>query len=234
MQKCMECNAEVDQQAFACPKCGSETLMGSYDAEDAISMVDIERKKAESGKHVDRSNELAQQGQYAEAIKEAKIALEIAPLNPNAHNNIGAFMVEQGKPKEAIPWLQKAIKLNPKHECASIWLEQARSSASIPHVSVTSKPRIQDCADRDFNNEIDKKFNFNDLLKEIQNSSYSMLALISVIIALFSGILGVIGGHIAYYNLKKTSNLYYGILLSRIAMVIGYIWIILTIIIAIS
>jgi tetratricopeptide (TPR) repeat protein len=135
----MECNAEVDQQAFVCPKCGSETLMGSYDTEDAESMIDIEKNKVESGKHVDRSNELAQQGQYAEAIKEAKIALEIAPLNPNAHNNIGACLVEQGKPKEAIPWLQKAIKLNPKHECASIWLEQARSSSSISQGHVTSK-----------------------------------------------------------------------------------------------
>lgn len=58
MKKCLECNAEVDDRAYVCPKCGGSTLMGSYSAEDALSMLDALKGQGEAAQHVDRSAQL--------------------------------------------------------------------------------------------------------------------------------------------------------------------------------
>lgn len=48
------------------------------------------------------------QGDYAHAIEECLRAIQLDPDFGNPYNDIGAYMIEQGKLEEAIPWLEKA------------------------------------------------------------------------------------------------------------------------------
>ncbi|MDQ7081659.1 MAG: tetratricopeptide repeat protein [Aquificota bacterium] len=55
---------------------------------------------------------------YDRAIELCKKAIEIDPDFGNPYNDIGAYLIEQGKFEEAIPWLYKAINApttNPRH-----------------------------------------------------------------------------------------------------------------------
>jgi Tfp pilus assembly protein PilF len=45
-----------------------------------------------------------------EAIAECKRAIEVDPSFGNPYNDIGAYLIQQGKPDEAIPWLERAIQ----------------------------------------------------------------------------------------------------------------------------
>ncbi len=50
------------------------------------------------------------QGNYEKAIRECEIALSIDPKLSIALNNIGNYLINLGKNKEAIPWFEKVIK----------------------------------------------------------------------------------------------------------------------------
>jgi Tfp pilus assembly protein PilF len=43
-----------------------------------------------------------------EATDECRRAIEIDPQFGNPYNDIGVYLTQQGKPDEAIPWLEKA------------------------------------------------------------------------------------------------------------------------------
>jgi tetratricopeptide (TPR) repeat protein len=47
-------------------------------------------------------------GMYDEAIEECYKAIATDPDFGNPYNDIGAYLIEQGKLEEAIPWLEKA------------------------------------------------------------------------------------------------------------------------------
>lgn len=49
------------------------------------------------------------QGKLDEAIEECKKAIERDPGFGNPYNDIGAYLIELGRPEEAIPWLEQAI-----------------------------------------------------------------------------------------------------------------------------
>ncbi len=48
-------------------------------------------------------------GRYDDAIEECRRAIEIDPSFGNPYNDIGAYLVEQNRLDEAIPWLEKAV-----------------------------------------------------------------------------------------------------------------------------
>lgn len=50
------------------------------------------------------------QGRVDAAIEECKRAIEVDPTFGNPYNDIGAYLIQQGKPDEAIPWLERAIQ----------------------------------------------------------------------------------------------------------------------------
>lgn len=50
------------------------------------------------------------QGKLEEAIEECKRAIATDPSFGNPYNDIGAYLLELGKPEEAVPWLEKAIR----------------------------------------------------------------------------------------------------------------------------
>ena len=54
-------------------------------------------------------------GRYSEAIEECKIAIQIDPEFGNPYNDIGVYLMQQGRLDEAIPWLEQA-KLAPRYD----------------------------------------------------------------------------------------------------------------------
>ena len=49
-------------------------------------------------------------GEYDKAIAECLEAIKVDPDFGNPYNDIGAYLIEQGKLDEAIPWLEKATR----------------------------------------------------------------------------------------------------------------------------
>jgi Tfp pilus assembly protein PilF len=49
-------------------------------------------------------------GDYDKAIAECLQAIKLDPDFGNPYNDIGAYLIEQGKPDEAISWLEKATR----------------------------------------------------------------------------------------------------------------------------
>ena len=54
-------------------------------------------------------------GRYADAIAECRKAIEVDPDFGNPYNDIGAYLIELGRPDEAVPWLQRAMEA-PRYE----------------------------------------------------------------------------------------------------------------------
>ncbi len=48
-------------------------------------------------------------GRYDDAISECERAIAVDPAFGNPYNDIGAYLIEQGRLDDAIPWLEKAI-----------------------------------------------------------------------------------------------------------------------------
>ena len=58
------------------------------------------------------------QGKLDQAISECKRAIEVDPDFGNPYNDIGSYLIEQGKYDEAIPWLERALaaaRYEPRH-----------------------------------------------------------------------------------------------------------------------
>jgi Tfp pilus assembly protein PilF len=49
------------------------------------------------------------QGRIEDAIQECRKAIAVDPDFGNPYNDIGSYLIELGKPEEAIAWLEKAI-----------------------------------------------------------------------------------------------------------------------------
>ena len=49
------------------------------------------------------------QGKVDDAIAECKRAIEVDPDFGNPYNDIGSYLIQLGRPDEAIPWLERAI-----------------------------------------------------------------------------------------------------------------------------
>ncbi len=54
-------------------------------------------------------------GDHERAIQECREAIKVDPDFGNPYNDIGAYLIEQGKLDEAIPWLQRAMRA-PRYE----------------------------------------------------------------------------------------------------------------------
>ncbi len=50
------------------------------------------------------------QKRYDEAISECRKAIAVDPEFGNPYNDIGAYLIEQGKLDDALPWLEKATR----------------------------------------------------------------------------------------------------------------------------
>jgi tetratricopeptide (TPR) repeat protein len=52
----------------------------------------------------------ARQERWSDAIAECRRAIEVDAEYGNPYNDIGAYLLEQGKAGEAVPWLEKATR----------------------------------------------------------------------------------------------------------------------------
>ncbi|MBI4892362.1 MAG: tetratricopeptide repeat protein [Acidobacteria bacterium] len=51
-----------------------------------------------------------QQGRREEALAECRAAIGLDPALGNPYNDMGAYLIELGRPEEAIPWLEQATR----------------------------------------------------------------------------------------------------------------------------
>jgi len=78
------------------------------------------------------------QGRHQEAIAECEIAIRVDPDFGNPYNDIGAYLIELGRPAEAIPWLERAKtarRYEPRHfpffNLARVYARQGRADEAI-------------------------------------------------------------------------------------------------------
>jgi tetratricopeptide (TPR) repeat protein len=62
------------------------------------------------------------------AIEAYKKAIELDPVAPSAHYNIGLIHAERKDWEEAIRWFEDAIRANPADRDARWWLQRARAA----------------------------------------------------------------------------------------------------------
>lgn len=55
------------------------------------------------------------QGKYEEAIDECQVAIDLDETYGNPYNDIGSYLIDMGKPDEAVEWLERAINA-PRYE----------------------------------------------------------------------------------------------------------------------
>lgn len=55
-------------------------------------------------------------GRTEEAIAECREAIQVDPSYGNPYNDIGAYLIEQGKLDEAVPYLEQALRAE-RYEC---------------------------------------------------------------------------------------------------------------------
>ena len=70
-------------------------------------------------------------GRHGDAIEECKKAIEVDPTFGNPYNDIGAYLIELDRPREAIEWLEKAT-LAPRYEAPHYpWVNLGRAYEAI-------------------------------------------------------------------------------------------------------
>ena len=66
------------------------------------------------------------QGKVDDAIAECKRAIEVDPEFGNPYNDIGAYLIEQGKLMEAIDWLERATRATRYESYCFPWFNLGR------------------------------------------------------------------------------------------------------------
>ncbi len=76
---------------------------------------------------------LSMLGQFDAAIAECKKAIALDPDYGNPYNDIGVYLIDLGRPQEAIPWLEKAAESKryccyqfPHFNMGRVFLDQGR------------------------------------------------------------------------------------------------------------
>lgn len=76
---------------------------------------------------------LSHLGRLEEAIAQCEIAIRLDPDFGNPYNDIGVYLIDLGRPQEAVPWLEKATKAKryccyqfPHFNLGRVWLAQGR------------------------------------------------------------------------------------------------------------
>jgi predicted Zn-dependent protease len=78
---------------------------------------------------------------YRDAQREFLAGLALEPESPILNNNLGALLVEEGRATEAVPWLERALRLRPGYADAQRNLEAARRAAAAgPPVAAGRRP----------------------------------------------------------------------------------------------
>jgi Tfp pilus assembly protein PilF len=107
-----------DEQARRLWELGTERLSAGEPLE-ALELFEQSIAAHPTGEgHTFRGWALSHLGRFDEAIEECKTAIEVDPDFGNPYNDIGVYLMQQGKLEEAIPWLEKAklaARYEPRH-----------------------------------------------------------------------------------------------------------------------
>jgi Tfp pilus assembly protein PilF len=71
------------------------------------------------------------QGRLDDAIDECRKAIEVDPEFGNPYNDIGAYLIEQGKPDEAVTWLERALRAGRYESYHFPWFNLGRAHAAM-------------------------------------------------------------------------------------------------------
>ena len=72
--------------------------------------------------------ELSPRWRQDKAIAAYKRAIELDPVAPSAHYNVGLIHAERKDWEEAIDWFEAAVRANPLDQDARLWLKRARQA----------------------------------------------------------------------------------------------------------
>ena len=85
----------------------------------------------------------SQFGRLDAAIAFCKRAISIDPGFGNPYNDIGAYLIEMGEAREAIPWLEKAI-CAPRYECSHYaWFNLGRVHEHLGDYTLAKKCHLK-------------------------------------------------------------------------------------------
>lgn len=114
IRQCNSCQAQYESKYTHCPTCGREDSSA------------VERTRAAASSYMEFLHEQGKMrdvfntgvrafldGKFAEAEQAYKRTLELFPKDATVHGNMGHLLLAQGKIDAAIPWLEKALELNP-------------------------------------------------------------------------------------------------------------------------
>ena len=86
---------------------------------------------------------LSAKGDYEGAIRECHRAIEVDPGFGNPYNDIGSYLIALGRPKDAVPWLRKAMgaaRYEPRHyphvNLARVYVTLGQFDAAIAQLRV--------------------------------------------------------------------------------------------------
>jgi Tfp pilus assembly protein PilF len=89
-------------------------------------------------------------GHYEEAIRECRAAIKIDPEYGNPYNDIGAYLIEQGKLDDAVPWLEKAASAKryesycyPYYNLGRIWEQKGNWFMALDYYSRALKENAE-------------------------------------------------------------------------------------------
>jgi tetratricopeptide (TPR) repeat protein len=71
---------------------------------------------------------LAPRDRQDRAIAAYQRAIELDPVAPSAHYNVGLIHAERGDWEQAIDWFEAAVRANPLDKDARLWLKRAREA----------------------------------------------------------------------------------------------------------
>lgn len=70
---------------------------------------------------------LSELGRLQQAVDHCRVSIRIDPDYPNAYNDIGSYLIDLGQPREAEPWLRKALDFDDYCCPHYAWYHLARS-----------------------------------------------------------------------------------------------------------
>lgn len=129
MKRCLECNTQMNDDVFVCPNCGAKGSIGSYSGDEALAALDALSTANKAERIVDEGAALYMAGDQQGAIRKLHEALGVNPRSAMANFNMGYILLQQGKPADAVPWLEKALAIDPNIEGGPGALAEARSAS---------------------------------------------------------------------------------------------------------
>jgi len=127
---CPSCQKKYEEWRNRCPNCGSEIAILAFNSQRDLNTYVESLEDQEEAARLDKNGaELFFEGNLIEAEKLFTKALQLNPKLATAHSNFGHIHQKRGWYAEAVPWLERALSLDPFLEEVSEALDFCRRAA---------------------------------------------------------------------------------------------------------